>query len=1161
MGRKNRAAARVRQSAAAAQASPETQRENACCKELEGKSERPRQALHRSEPSRRVANGRRAWRGSSSTRHQGAATQGSERPCAQTALNRATPFHWALLAFAALMALSLATAAALPRGAQAESQPGKTATVTIEVEGYTATLPTLESGTDFTLGKPVGTNPVFMADASGKQPLATLVESKEALGLTLKWHDEKGNEFDWLATPVTENITVRGTFVEADYEVRVSFNDEKTQDLAVSVPRGNSFKQAYGSVPATPEKQGWEFVRWVDTSDNSTFDFAKPVTKSTSVYALFKVADTSKVEPFDPTKDIPKTLTGRCYIGATWSVHPAQFAVSGFTGGLEGYAGTGSCSLPSAAAPSNTWADYVATLKEVNVEAGEVVYDVNITPPDAASPDGPRNSLGLIGYQTVYLKAVIKKNFGGYLEVRKTSSNPAMSEGNRCYSLEDAVFGVYNQEGSRVAELKTSADGTTATSPLLPAGTYTIREEQAPKGFAPASDVRATVTSGNTTTASVSDAPQNTLISLVGQKIDEETQTPYPMGSATLEGALFKVSYYDQGYEASQALSSVLGKLGTNQSQQETPLQGIEGLGQPKRTWTFKTDEAGKIAFDQNHLVEGDEFYYDTNHAVALPLGTVVVEETQAPTGYLLNAVPWVVSLTAEGAEEHLESWKPLNLNEQVIRGDLAFTKAKSGTMEHLAHVPFRITSRTTGEEHTLVTDENGMANTASSWVPHSRNTNAGTSAKDGLWFAQDAQGTVAKVDDSLGALPYDTYDVEELPCAENEGTVLARFTVTISRNNTTLDLGTIDNDRVALSISGEVDKQETLIDETGAFAYTVDYRSTSNTWVDEFAMTDTITCAEEGQANLVSVETPVSFEDYDGLMNVWYRTNLSAEAADEDTAETAPSEGNGQKPETDGTTAADEGNVAKADSETSGSKDDADNTETNGQQTSSPNASASNPFNANNPANQRIHDFSGWRLWKEGVSTLESQELTVADLHLEQGEYVTGVAFEHGRVEEGFGTNAPDAAQWERPERYHEADLADSNNLAEGHATFNLAQATGPTHTEEDAETAYAPAVLHMQATDETLAKDGEKLWNTAVIDTHRDLELHDKDRDSVVQSTTVTETVAKAVAAKLPKTNDVAILAPWLALLAVATALAATLLPRAQRRKELRAAILSNL
>lgn len=1038
----------------------------------------------------------------------------------------------------------LVVSAVAPRWAQAGSTSGQPATIVIQVEGYTGVLPTLVAGTDFTLGQPVGANPAFMADESGKQPLAKLIESKEAQGLTLKWHDETGKEFDWLATKVEKSTTVTGTFVEADYEVRVSFNDAKTDDLTVKVPRGSSFKQVYGSIPATPTKGGWEFVRWVDTSDDSTFDFAKPIEKSTSIYALFKIANTAEVEAFDPTKDIPKTLTGSCYIGATWSVHPAKFAISDFTGELKGYAGTGTCSLPSAAPPSNTRADYVATLKEVNIEAGEVVYDVNITPPGAARPGGPSNSLGLIGYQTVYLEATIKKNFGGYLEVAKTSSNPSISENNRCYSLEGAVFGVYNQEGSRVAQLTTGADGKTAKGPLLPAGAYTIREETAPEGFAPAPDTSATITSGSTTTASISDAPQNALINLIGQKIDAETKTPYPLGSATLEGALFRVSYFDQ---EKQAPRNALDRSSVNPSSQKTAKQSMDYLGTPKRTWVFKTDETGGFTFDENHFVEGDEFYYDTNHAIVLPLGTVFIEEIQPPTGYLGCDAPWEVSLTSEGAEEHISAWTPLSFEEQVIRGDLAFTKAKSGTMEHLANVPFRITSHTTGEEHVLVTDENGMANTASSWAPHSRNTNAGTSAKDGIWFERDSHGSTAKVNDDLGALPYDTYEIEELPCKENEGTILAHFTITISRDNTTLDLGTVDNDTIPLSISGEVDKRETFLNEAGSFDYTIDYRSTSSTWVDEFTMTDAITCAKDGYAHLTGIATPVSFEDYDGMMNVWYRTNFDQEKEQEKAA----SEEDGKMDKTGGNS------TAKQSKSKPDSIDEASNEASNASD-EQPNVCARNPYNPDNPTNKRIHDFSGWRIWKQDVSTLESQELAVNDLSLEQGEFVIAVAFEHGRVEEGFGTNAQDAKEWERPERYENVDLSD---LPANRASFNLKEAAGPTRSEEGSIIAYAPAILHMQATEETLSGDTVDLWNVANIDTHRNLELHDEDRDSVVQSTNPVETAVESVATKLPKTNDGSAPVPLLVVLALATAFGLLAFPKLSRRYELRQAILNNL
>ena len=1034
-----------------------------------------------------------------------------------TASNRAyRAFH---LAFALFAVVALIAAGTLPRLAQAQDDKTDPALITIQVEGYEGTLPTLASGADFTLGQPVKTDPCFMTDDSGRQPLASLVEQKQAEGLKITWHTEDGVEFDWLGTPVTKSITVTGTFVAADYQIAVSFNDGKTEDLSVNVPKGKSFVQAYGCEPVSPAKEGWEFVRWVDASTNDTFDFRSPVKSSTSVYAQFRVSDPSKIVPTDPTEGIEKSFSGRCYIGATWSVDPAQFSVSGFTGGLEGYSGAGSCSLPSAAAPSNVWADYVATLKEVNIEAGEVVYDVNITPPDAATPDGPRNNLGLIGYQTVYLQAVVKKSFGGYLEISKSTLNPSISDGNSCYSLEGGVFGVYNQEGTRVAELSTDVSGRTAKSPLLPAGIYTVHEEKAPKGYALAQDASAIVESGQTATVKASDAPQCSLINIAGQKKDAETATSHPLGSATLEGAQYRLSYYDKDPSEAGATNGALGLPGSEDGQQAKSIAA--SLGESKRSWLLESDADGNVKLDQEHLVEGDEFYRDTQGNIVLPLGCAVIEEIQAPTGYLMNETPVVVGLSSSGTAEHIQDWEAISLSEQVIRGDLSFTKAKNGSMERLANVPFTIASRTTGESHTLVTDENGMASTAASWTPHSQRTNAGKSSSDGIWFEEDAKGSIASVDDSLGALPYDTYDIEEQPCKANEGVdELAHFTVTISRNNTTLDMGTVDNSFKQLEISGEVDKRETLLGDDGTYSYTIDYRSTSNTWVDEFTMTDTLTCAKKGLANLVSLTTPVSFEDHDGKMNIWYRTNLDDERDAKATAEQGNKDdaaGNSETSQTGGTS----DQTENAGSQNTNIAQDS----SKGNNENTVNACLSNPFSDANPTNKRIHDFSGWQVWKTNVSTLQPDELKVADLNLLEGEYITAFAFEHGRVEEGFGTNAQDSLDWERSNRYDAHDLTE---LEQGRETFNLQEATGLIRTESQTEVAYAPAVLTMQATETALDPGEADLWNDAEIDTHRDLELHDYDKDSVVQSAdkveTVSEAVSEAIASKLPKTEDLA-------------------------------------
>ena len=126
----------------------------------------------------------------------------------------------------------------------------------------------------------------------------------------------------------------------------------------------------------------------------------------------------------------------------------------------------------------------------------------------------------------------------------------------------------------------------------------------------------------------------------------------------------------------------------------------------------------------------------------------------------------------------------------QIKRGDLESVKIEAGTHKRLANVPFKITSKTTGESHIVVTDKNGQFSTASNWASHKRNTNAGKSSEDGIWF-----GT-SEPDDSKGALLYDTYEIEELACESNNGMkLIPAFEVVVSRNKVTIDLGTLTDE------------------------------------------------------------------------------------------------------------------------------------------------------------------------------------------------------------------------------------------------------------------------------------------------------------------------------------------------------------------------------
>ena len=126
----------------------------------------------------------------------------------------------------------------------------------------------------------------------------------------------------------------------------------------------------------------------------------------------------------------------------------------------------------------------------------------------------------------------------------------------------------------------------------------------------------------------------------------------------------------------------------------------------------------------------------------------------------------------------------------QIKRGDIEGVKIGAGSHKRLADVPFRITSKTTGESHVVVTDDNGQFSTASDWASHKHNTNAGKTSEDGVWF-----GT-SEPDDSKGALLYDTYIIEELRCESNKGfKLIPPFEIVISRNKVVVDLGTLTDE------------------------------------------------------------------------------------------------------------------------------------------------------------------------------------------------------------------------------------------------------------------------------------------------------------------------------------------------------------------------------
>lgn len=495
----------------------------------------------------------------------------------------------------------------------------------------------------------------------------------------------------------------------------------------------------------------------------------------------------------------------------------------------------------------------------------------------------------------------------GNAKVKKTTANEIVTNGNAMYSIAGATFGIFSDQNcsNQIGTLTTNENGDTNEVEVT-AGTVYIKELSAPKGYKLDTTVRSLkVEAGKTVTLNVSDVPKvtETLVDLF--KIDMETGKATAQGNAALAGAEFTWHYYDGLY-----------------TKDNLPEKAT-------RTWVTKTvaekSSDGSIHYvtklSDAYKVSGDAFYIQNEKSV-LPLGTLTVEETKAPDGYLLDGAymqagdsteqikgMYLTQITEDGELAVLSGSNQYSVSDQVIRGgvkiqkrdletkdtkaqgsatlkdaafaiislnenpvlvegklykknetvktiqtgidgvattsadllpygkykleetkapegyltdgakaiefsitengkivdltdeshsiynqikrgDLEGVKIGAGTHKRLANVPFKITSKTTGESHIVVSDKNGQFSTASDWASHKKNTNAGTSSEDGIWFGN------SEPDDSKGALLYDTYEIEELSCESNKGMkLIPAFEVVVSRNKVTIDLGTLTDE------------------------------------------------------------------------------------------------------------------------------------------------------------------------------------------------------------------------------------------------------------------------------------------------------------------------------------------------------------------------------
>ena len=215
----------------------------------------------------------------------------------------------------------------------------------------------------------------------------------------------------------------------------------------------------------------------------------------------------------------------------------------------------------------------------------------------------------------------------GGLRIVKKSADPAMSDGNTCYSLEGAEFKLVRVGTSQSWTLVTDKDGI-ASIANLPMGDYQVTETKASPGYAIVSksfDVKITDKVYDLT---VLEPPKYDPVSLVLHKYDPNTGDILPQGAASLVGAEFTFDFYNQAGGKGDKLVTVVAK-------------------------TVATDDGVQLKLQKSAIKESDltsytnhkyDEYFDANGFFKAPIGSMVVRETKVPSGYAETGIQMVAN-------------------------------------------------------------------------------------------------------------------------------------------------------------------------------------------------------------------------------------------------------------------------------------------------------------------------------------------------------------------------------------------------------------------------------------------------------------------------------------------------------------------------------------
>ena len=491
----------------------------------------------------------------------------------------------------------------------------------------------------------------------------------------------------------------------------------------------------------------------------------------------------------------------------------------------------------------------------------------------------------------------------GAVEVVKADNDTTESTPQGDASLNGTSYQIINKNDQKVRVAGTdyapnavittitaeSSDGkSVASTPdgYLPYGTYQIVEKDAGTGYHKAGfDKTFSITKNNTKVKFTLDAnganADMTVVPGYGAnkndvqrggvqliKTDKETGLDTPLGDTNLSGASFQI---------------------INRSRNAVVVQGKSyAPGEVVQTITTKADTA---ILDKNGQDTGKKGYVARTEINALPYGTYEAKEVLAPSGYLLTSASkaWSATFTIghtggtastdqyavnAGTNQYAtltdmgqDAANPALPGNQVQRQDFSFIKKDDNTGKRMGKIAWVMTSKTTGEKHVIVNDENGTFNSASCdfndgnanvCVPHAKDTNQNDpdspnsngaitvnadgeyevadasklNPEAGIWFTgigpnskghtvkwvdannynvtKDGTTHTVSVNNQLRAFPYDEYTLTELKTpGANDGKKMVEVDVKL-KSFSKLPNGEIDNDGKGINFDyGTIDNHD----------------------------------------------------------------------------------------------------------------------------------------------------------------------------------------------------------------------------------------------------------------------------------------------------------------------------------------------------------------